>query len=528
MEHEKIALPDLDDDENDLLDHLLVQLEQKKSRNLLRAAYYDGKHAARLVGSVIPPQYQRLGIVLGWSAKAVDVLARRCTLETFVWPDGDLGSLGLSEVWDDNFLQAESNSAIVASLIHAVSFLVNTQGADGEPKGLIHVKDALNATGDWNGRTRRLDNLLSITERDAEGRPKALALYLDGVTVTAERDGGRWYSERTTHPWGVPAEPLPYKPRVGRPFGSSRISRPVMAMHDAALRTVVRLEGHSDVYSMPDMILLGADESVFKNPDGSPKPVWQALLGRIKGIPDDDEAANPRAQVQQIQAVSPQPHLDALKQQAMLFSGETSIPLTSLGVSDMSNPTSADSYVASREDLIAEAEGATDDWSPAFRRTMMRALAMANDLKEIPAEWRTIDTKWRSPVYLSRAAVADAGMKVLTAAPWLAQTSIGLELLGLDEQQIRRAEADRRRAAVSELTARLTAAPQAAASEGSADKDAADALRAKFEALGVAIRAGVKPEDAAARLGMAGLEFTGAVPTTLRLPESEADKLEQA
>jgi hypothetical protein len=168
-------------------------------------------------------------------------------------------------------------------------------------------------------------------------------------------------------------------------------------------------------------------------------------LGRIKGIPDDEDAANPRADVKQFSASSPQPHIDQLKQQAQLFSGETSIPLTSLGVSDMSNPTSADSYIASREDLIAEAEGATDDWAPPLRRAFLRALAIADDRGEVPAEWATIDARWRSPLYLSRAAQADAGMKQLTAVPWLADTEVGLELLGLDDQQIRRAVSDRRR-----------------------------------------------------------------------------------
>ena len=178
----------------------------------------------------------------------------------------------------------------------------------------------------------------------------------------------------------------------------------------------------------------------------------------------------------QFPAASPQPHLDALKQQAQLFSGETSIPLTSLGVSDMSNPTSADSYIASREDLIAEAEGATDDWSPPLRRTMARALAIASGETQIPPEWRTIDTKWRSPLYLSRAAQADAGMKQLVAVPWLADTDVGLELLGLDEQQIARARADRRRAGVASLVDRLTAiappevpAPTVNAAQAAAD-----------------------------------------------------------
>lgn len=457
MMYTSIHLPGVSDDEDRTLNRLLEQLGKRRSRNLLRASYYDGKHAIRQVGSIIPPQYYRMGIVLGWSAKAVDILARRTNLDGFVWPDGDIDSLGLRDVWDDNFLGAESSSAMVSSLIHGVSFLVNTPGvSDNEPASLVHVKDALDATGDWNARTRRMDNLLSITSRDDDGNPTGLALYLDGKTIIADKDRGVWSVDVSFHSWGVPAEPLVYKPRVGRPFGSSRISRPVMSLHDQALRTVIRLEGQSDVYSLPQLVLLGADSSVFKNADGSTKASWQLALGRIFALPDDEDAENPRASVQQFQAASPQPHIDTLEQKAQLFSGETSIPLSSLGVHKVNDATGADSYIASREDLISEAEGATDDWAPAFRRSITRALAIANGETSIPEEWRSIDAKWRSPMHLSRASQADAGMKQITAVPWLAETSVGLELLGLGEQQIARAMADKRKAQGREVLRALT------------------------------------------------------------------------
>ncbi len=449
MTHDRITVAGMSGAETDTVNVLLAKLAGKERRNLLRVSYYDGRRAINQVGTVIPPHYYRLGVVLGWSAKAVDILARRCNLDGFVWPDGDLDAIGAGDVWEWNHLGSEVSSGLISSLLHGVSFLVTTRGDedDDEPSALIHVKDAMQATGEWNRRTRRLDNLLSITDRDDQGKPSGFALYLYGLTVTGEKVDGKWsVSDRQEHPWGVPAEPLVYKPRAGRPFGTSRISRAVMSLHDQALRTVIRMEGHADVYSFPEMWLLGADESIFRNQDGTQKAAWQVMLGRIKAIPDDDEAANPRADVKQFSASSPQPHIDQLKQQAQLFSGETSIPLTSLGVSDMSNPVSADSYIASREDLIAEAEGATDDWEPALRRTMLRALAIANGLEAVPVEWATIAPKWRSPVYLSRAAVADAGMKQLSAVPWLAESEVGLELLGLDDQQIRRALADRRRA----------------------------------------------------------------------------------
>ena len=443
---ERIVVPGLSETEQDTLDGLVKHLDGKAERNLLRASYYDGKRAIRQVGSVIPPQYYRLGLVLGWSAKAVDMLARRCNLDGFVWDAGSLGDIGFKELWDSNQLDSEFNQAETSGLIHAVSFLVTTKGGKGEPKALIHAKDALSAAGHWNTRQKRLDSLLSINQRDAEGKPSALTLYLSDLTIICAKEQGVWKVEdRQAHPWGVPADPLVYRPRTGRPLGSSRISRTVMSLHDQALRTIIRMEGHADVYSFPEMWMLGADQSIFTNADGTQLASWQIMLGRIKAIPDDDEADNPRVDVKQFAASDPSPHLALLKQQAQFFSGETSIPLTSLGVSDQSNPTSAESYIASREDLIAEAEGCTDDWSPSMRRTVTRALAIQNGLSEIPPEWATIAPKWRNPVYVSRAAAADAGAKQIGAIPWLAETEVGLELLGLDPQQVTRALADRRR-----------------------------------------------------------------------------------
>lgn len=464
---ERITVEGLDDTETETANLLLEQLNARLHRNLLRASYYDGRRAIRQVGTVIPPQYYHLGIVLGWSAKAVDILARRCNLDGFVWPDGDLDAVGLRDVMDDNNFKAEASSALVSSLIHGVSFLVNTTGSEsaGEVGSLIHVKDAMRATGEWNPRTRHLANLLSIIRHGTDGadagQPIEFVLYLDGETLTVVKDGKWQVVDRQSHSWGVPVEALVYKPRAGRDLGSSRISRTVMSLHDQALRTVIRMEGHADVYSFPEMWLLGADESIFKNPDGSTKASWQIMLGRIKGVPDDEDAAQPRADVKQFAASSPEPHIAQLKQQAQLFSGETSIPLTSLGVSDMSNPTSADSYIASREDLIAEAEGATDDWAPAMRRCMARALAIANGDTGVPDEFRSLEPKWRSPMYLSRAAQADAGAKQLAVVPWLAETEVGLELLGLDEQQIRRAMSEKRRLGGSAALRAITEAAAA-------------------------------------------------------------------
>lgn len=439
----------LRDDEQAILDGLVRKLAAREPRNFLRASFYDGKRALSQIGSVIPPQYYRLGIVLGWSGKAVDSLARRCNVDAFVWPDGDVESLGMREFASDNRLFAELKSGMVSSLIHGPAFLVNTTGNEGEPASLLHVKDARSATGDWNRRTRTLDNLLSVTARNEQGEITGFSLYLDGVTVTGEKDSSGWQVDRQEHPWGVPAEVLVYKPRVGREFGQSRISRPLMSLHERGLQTIIRLEGHMDVYSYPEMWMLGADESIFKNADGSQKASWQVMLGRIKGIPDDKDEDDPslaRAEVKQFPASSPEPHLKALNAYAKLFAREASLPDADVAISDTANATSAEAYEQSREGLIAEAEGATDDWTVPIQRAVVRGLAIQNREKSVPEAWRSIEPKWRDPRFLSRAAQADAGMKQLAAVPWLGETEVGLELLGLSTQQIERAKSDLARA----------------------------------------------------------------------------------
>lgn len=448
MSNERITLPGVPDEVNDTLGRLQESLAECEPTNTLRVTYYDAQNAVTQVGSIIPPRYYQLGIALGWSAKAVDVLARRCNLDRFVWPDGDLDSLGMRELWDANFLRTEVSSAGISSLIHGPAYLINTKGDEsaGEPKSLIHVKDALNATGTWNARRRRLDDLLSVTGRDDEGRVSSLALYLDGETYIGVRDtNGRWQVDKTEHPWGVPAEPMVYKPRTGRPLGQSRISPQVMAAHNQALRALIRMEAHADIYAIPDLWLFGADETIFKNADGTQKAAWQVVMGRIKGVPDDEDAEQPRADAKQFPAASPQPHIDYFKVIAGVFAGEVDIPVTALGVQAEVNTSTADGSDNAERHLIAEAEGTTDDWSTPLRRSIMRALAIQNDYDAIPPAWASIESKWHSPLYLSRAAAADAGAKQLATAPWLAETEVGLELLGLDEQQIRRALAERTR-----------------------------------------------------------------------------------
>lgn len=444
---EKITVPGLSDDENATANRLLKQLNDKARGNIVRQSYYELKRTVQQVGTIVPSHYYGMGLTLGWNAKGVDGLRNRCNLRGFAWAGGDLDSLGLAEFVDDNRLLSEIPQGQTASLIHGPAFLVNTIGMDDEPSSLLHVRSALVATGDYNWRTRKMDSLISVTDTGDRGQVVEFTLYLPGETISCRKDGLWGVVARQEHSYGVPVEILRYKPRDGRQYGTSRITPATMSLQDAAVRALIRMEGHMDTYSWPEMWLLGADMAVFKNADGSLKTPMQVMLGRIKGIPDDDDAANPRAEVKQFPASSPRPHLEQLNSLSKLVAREFSLPDSSFSMTDYANPTSPDAYVEGRDDLIADAEVAMDEWSVSIRRAVRRGLAMQNRDAALFDELRGLDALWRSPLHLSRAAEADAGMKAVSAFPWLADTEVGLELIGLTDDQIRRALAERRRAA---------------------------------------------------------------------------------
>lgn len=443
-----VTVPGLSLEEQATVDRLTRALIQYASSNRRRDRLYEGKAAARLLGSSIPQKYARAANIIGWPAKAVDALARRCVLVSV--DQANLGDdLGVEQLARENDLRVETAAATTSMLLHGLSFLVSSRGDEArrEPRGLLHVVSAHDGTGDWNPRTRRLDSFLSVHDRDSAGNVSAFTLYLPDVIVSAVRgDQREWEISRTRGTSEVPVEVLRYQPRPDRkPMGRSRITRPVIGITMAAMRVAIRLEGHSDIYSLPQLLALGASAEDLADEHG--RSAITTALGALYGIPDDEELTNPRVTVQQIAAASPAPHIEQLRQYAQLFSGETSIPIGSLGLTDLGNPTSADAYVASREDLIGEAESVMDGITTAVERAVARSLAYRHGYDLAPTEW-DLRARWRNAAHISHAAAADAGAKQLGALPWLAETELGPELVGLSESQQQRARTllDERRA----------------------------------------------------------------------------------
>ncbi|MFF2621234.1 phage portal protein [Oerskovia jenensis] len=522
------------------LRRLTTRLGARRKRNTLREAYREGEMRIRNLGIAIPPHLEDIETVVGWPTKAVQDPSRRLKLDGFVTPGEGSANAELAAIFAANNMDLESRQ------LHDDTFGLGTAFAAvhlgdtsvGEPEVLISGYSALDATGEWNGRTRRLGAGLTVDVRTPAGRAQEMSVWLtDGVLKLIRASDGRWVWDWYQHSLGrPPMVAFAHQQRLNRRFGSSRISRAVMSLTDNAVRTLLRMEVNAEFFSAPQRYVLGADESAFTDDDGNPIPAWQALIGRVlmlEGQPrDDDDPESPRdvPTVGQFQQGSTLPHADQLKVLAMMFSGETGIPVGRLGIIQ-DNPSSADAIRQGDAESIAIAETATDEFGFPWADVATLTIMVRDGLSAPPRSLAGLRPKWRDVATPTKDSQAQRAGSLVDRGILHPESEITYEQVGFDQVTISRLKAENRQRNARQTLAQLVAAgpvtPEAAALAAGSGPLSPEDVKQRTEALGALVRAGATPESAAKVVGLTGLEFTGGVPVTLRMPEPQAAQLEE-
>lgn len=517
-----VEIPALSDAQNATLNELLDQLASKQYVNTLRSRYFESKQTTQHMNISIPPQFNRIENVIGLPAKAVTALESRIDLDGFVVPGGSASDFGIDRIWSANKLSIEATMAHTTALKYGVAFVAVMD--QGLPQPVLRALSPLNTTALWDADRRRAKAALTVVDRMGD-HPIELILYLEDAVYTCVESDGVWRVDRAPHRLGrCPVAVLPFKPSLEDPFGRSRISKPVMSITDRLVRTLLRMEVNAEFYSSPQRALLGGDPDMFTDKDGNPIPGWSSLLSKMLVVPHTelDDGTFQRPEVQQFQQLTMQPHLDMVRSDVALFSGETGIPVGALGVIH-DNPSSDAAMKTAYLDLDKDAERAHDSFGSGWVDAVQMAVMVREGLSVVPDELELLKGKFRNPATTTKAASAQWAMQLVQVGVLPPDSEVVLEEVGLDETQVQRILADRRKSTAGGL---LTQMLQQGAEPAAVDEAAQ--FRSKFEALGVAIRAGVSGESAAELLGLSGIEFTGAVPVSLRMPESEAADLEES
>ncbi|MDN4644933.1 hypothetical protein [Arthrobacter sp. PsM3] len=507
----------LSDFEAAAFNRMLTVVRRKTDRNRLRTSYFDAKKRLDKIGFSIPPHMQDFQVAIGWANKAVKVPARRIRPDGFTLGRASTMLDDIDEVFGDNHFAAIERMAIESSLQHSVSFVFVTPGdsGNGEPDVIVAARTALEATAEIDTRTNRVTMALELV-----GRWEAL-LYVPGETLRIQFIEKKWMVTRTYVGVAgrVTCSPYVWGRSLDRPFGYSRITRPLMGYIDMGCRTMLRQEVNAEFYGAPQRALLGAEEEHFLDAKGKRISPLDALIGGVWALPNtrDEETGDlVKPTLQQLSQASMQPHGEMLKTIGLMVASETSIPVGYLGIIH-DNPSSADAIRASEADLTSVVEGELE--SIGMSRVDLARNVLAVKYGEwtpaMEAELRGLRAHFKDPGTPSKAAQADAGLKFTQTFPE-GDPEVAMEVYGLGKDQIERMKTYQSKLAGGTRLDALMAAAKSSASPVFSDGAGApvderlteaQVLKAKADALGVLRRAGVDAASAAQQAGLEGVTF---------------------
>jgi hypothetical protein len=445
--------------EQTIINRMLGEIEARRDRNVKLLNYYDGVARIRDLGIAIPPHLRNIETVVGWPAKSVDVREARLDIEDFVLPSGESNPLDVMGLWEDNEMPLESSQTHTSTLLHGLSFTSVTAGdtAAGEPEVLFATHEATNATVEWNSRTRRPNAALAVTGRNSSGEAAKVIAYFGDVVLTLTKLPMGWIIERIPHQLGrVPVVLMTRRPRVGRRFGMPVISRAVISLTDSAVRTLLRSEVSAEFFSVPQRYALGVNDDAFTGTG------WEAIIGKFLAVSRDDEGDIPT--MGQFPQVSMQGHSDQLKSLAMMFSGETSIPVSYLGIIQ-DNPSSADAIRVGETSLIEDIERDQTSFGYSWSEIIRLGVMVRDGLSEPPRELQRLRPRWRDASTPTRQAQTQNVVQLIQVGALPPVSQVTYEQLGYNQITIDRLLADQRRQKVSSLVAALPARAAAATAD---------------------------------------------------------------
>ena len=444
-------------DELGLIFTLLKKLSHHQRGNHTKEAYYEGKQRLKDLKISLPPSMKLVDSVVGWAGTAVDVLEERLDFEGYLGAD----ALGLNDIFRANSLDIEAPLGHKDALIYGTGFVFVGKGRPelGEPEELITIESPKRATALYDLRSRRISAAL-LVDGDERGEITQGSLYLPDQTIYFEAWENTFLEvSRDIHNLGrVTVAPLINNPRSGDPHGRSEITRAVRSYTDSAMRTLLGAEVAREFYSAPQRWVMGAKEDAFLDADGNPIDAWKATLGRVLAMPyNDDDGVMP--QVGQFQANSPAPYFEQVRAYAQLIAAETAIPASYLGF-QTDNPSSADAIRQMEARLVKRAERRQRQFGRTWAEVAKLALLVRDG--EIPAEAANIRPIWRDAATPTRAASADAAIKLIQSGVLLPDSEVTYNMLGFSDSDKQQLKTEKASASASQLVANLAQAAAAA------------------------------------------------------------------
>lgn len=419
-----------------------------QSSNTLKDKYYEGHVTLQDVnlGIALPQGLRNLEVGCSWGQKAVDALAARSMFDGFVGNGGALD--GLQKLVMDNRLVAAYAKACRDQLKYGCVFA--TLSADSAIGCKVRFHSPATAAALWSGEKSRIACGLAIidTVKDEHlagaWQPSLVNLYTDTAVIVLRSVDRGWAAQRIPHRMGRPLmEPMIWNATNGKPFGRSRLKRPIRALIDDYIRTAANATIALEFDTTPQKYILGVTDEQYDAIVGNKFRTYVGSLLAATANPETGE--NPV--FGQLPQGSLTPHVEKMRMTATQFAAATGLTVTDVGVVNDANPTSSDAILAQSQTLVLMAQQLNTGNGDALHTIACMAQAIARNvtLADLTEEERGVMAHFKNPAMPSVAVTADAALKIASARREFASTDTFLEMIGFDQADIRRIKAQEQR-----------------------------------------------------------------------------------
>ncbi len=210
------------------------------------------------------------------------------------------------------------------------------------------------------------------------------------------------------------------------------------------VRTVANATIALEFSTTPQKYLLGITDEQY---DAIINQKFKTYVGSIiAGTSNPETGQNPV--FGQLQQGTLEPHVQMLRMLATQFSAATGLTVTDTGVINDANPTSSDAILAQSQTLVLLAEQLNKGNAESLQivAKMAQAIAKRIPLNELSEDELDVVPHFKNPAMPSIASTADAAVKIASVRPNFSGTDTFLEMVGFDQADIRRINAQEQRA----------------------------------------------------------------------------------
>lgn len=365
---------------------LLEQAETAASNQDLNA-YYDGERSLDSVGISIPPRVRALEVVVNWTRLVVDTTAEVLTVEGFECVDAAYEDMELlRKVWQSSDMDSLSHLAHTEALVQGEAYVIVGLTENGTVRTTVHSRDGFAVAADSSGEiTEALVRFQ--TENEPGSTVEQAAYYTRDSVEVFQQNNGMWSRVSSYAGCGiVPVIPLRNAARISDNQGRSEMEM-VIPFNNSASRSFTLLQLATEIMSMPQRWIAGADKTQFTKPNGAKAETWEIYLGSLFTTKDENAKFGqfPGADLSQI--------INVIKTCATQVSAMTGIPPSMLGVTT-ENPVSAEAMRAAKERMISRCERKQqifgDTWETWARVVLALQGKRVDNLETLQAVWRDV------------------------------------------------------------------------------------------------------------------------------------------